>query len=231
MLGFGSFSIAEGTLLTFWMFIGGLALLMIALGNRSKAVIPGEAALLALGPVQNPRVAVFHLGDDPDLFTKAGHDVGIYQKVLPDAKLLSVTSLDRFAAELLRETPQIVHVINEFDDSGRVIWQAGVAGEAIEVLKACLESQVYFVFFAAGFREGQAGLEKRLLQDRRSCAARFQLAVLIHRGVEFDQFLEDFVVELREGRSPAVAWLKVRPQDAGGPPPEEDLGPAGLLVA
>lgn len=27
-----------------------------------------------------------------------------------------------------------------------------------------------------------------------------------------------------------LAWLKARPQDAGGPPPEEDPGPAGLLA-
>lgn len=208
---------------------------VLIIGALRRLIRPSPASARAQkahvrGPVENPVAAIFVLGSDPSLHDQASQDLEIYKDIFPDAQAHSFVSMHQLLAELSSRPCHIAHVLNKFDASGRVVWEGG-EGDVFEVLKAFSDTGSLFVFLASGSGGDRQELTKELFRSHDLLEKpRFVLATLIDRGPEFGEFLREFVEELRRGRPPVLAWLSVRPQDAGGPQPVVDRGPTGLLV-
>jgi hypothetical protein len=181
-------------------------------------------------PVENPSAEIFVLGSDPGLRDQASQDLEIYRKQFPTAQARSIATVHQLFAQVSNRPCHIAHVLNKFDDSGRVIWEEG-EGDVLEVLRAFSEGGAYFVFLASGSGEGRQEVIDEILRARSLLEKpRLALAILVDRGAEFAPFLREFAKELRKGEGPALAWLHVRPQDSGGPQPKVDHGPNGVLA-
>ena len=219
--------------IVFLLIVMGLAMLVVNASRRPSrhSLEPAPVQRNQVrGPVENPVATIFVLGSDPSLRDQASQDLEIYKDLFHTVEARSFASKYHLLTELSSRPCHIAHILAKFDDSGRVIWEEG-EGDVFEVLEAFSDCGSYFVFLASGSGQERQEVTDEILRARaRLEMPRVVLATLIDRGPEFAKFMRKFAKELRRGESPTIAWLKVRPQDAGGPQPAEDLGPTGLLV-
>jgi hypothetical protein len=220
-------------LILFILLVVGLIMLMVKRSGQARAIPADRITPPMRDPIKNPQPIVLTLGSGVNLRESADHDFNVYRKIFPNVKALSIASIYHLRSALYDKPYHMIHIINNFDSDGRVIWEDGVSGEILDIFEACADSDSFFVFLASGFeireRQGEFIMEivnaHSLLEE-----PSFSLAVIFERGSKFDSFLKRFLKKMQRGEPPLAAWFDIRPQDAGAPPPAVDPGPEGFIL-
>ena len=114
-----------------------------------------------------------------------------------------------------------------------LIDSAGSTVDISSIFSALEESEgLYFLFLANSIGEEREEAFRELSSSFKPFnTRRTQVALISERGDEFGDFLEKLLQEVAGGKFLANAWLKVRPHDiGGGPQPEDDPGPSGVVM-
>ena len=172
--------------------------------------------------VKNPRVLTCSLGDDTTITQQTNEDHEVYNRHFPLVEKESDLQTTQLMKLMIEGQFAIVHIIAKYDESGNLLDRDGRILTPQELFKTAHQSKVV-ILYLAGNRDGRTDITNYWVNALEK-GFRFLVVGTIQRGPNFSRFLDRLAAKLAAGSNLIQAWSSLRPQDFGGPKPQEDDG-------
>jgi hypothetical protein len=172
--------------------------------------------------VETPHVLTCSLSDDPTITQQTNEDHEIYDRHYPVVQKVTDLQTAQLIKLITEGSFSIVHIIAKYNESGNLLDRDGSILRPLELFNTIHQSKVMLLYLA-GNRDPKADITNYWVNSHEK-RFRFFVVATIQRGPNFSLFLDRLVGKLANGNNLIQAWASLRPQDFGGPKPQEDDG-------